>query len=336
MSMRILIATGVYPPAIGGPAQYAKNLRKEWERAGYKVKVKTFRLEHSLPTGVRHFYFFLKILPAVSWSDFIFALDTFSVGWPATCAGRLFGKKIIIRTGGDFLWEGYVEKSKELVLFKDFYKTTRGKWSRKERFIFYITKWTLHHIDTLIFSTKWQREIWFEPYNLEKIKIAFVENYYGAKEESFEPLGKDFIGGVRPLIWKNIKLVQEVFVSKEIMSITATYHPETYSHEGFMTKIAHCYATILVSLGDISPNLILDAIRYNKPFIITKENGLMDRVGDIAIVADPKDQNDIKNKVLWLCEKSNYDSQVKKIKGFSFTHTWEEVAYEIINIWKEI
>ena len=334
--MKILIATGIYPPAIGGPSQYAKNVKIEWEKKGHQVRVKTFSLEHFLPTGIRHLYYFLKIIPAVFWCDFIFALDTFSVGWPATCVGRLLGKKVILRIGGDFLWEGYVEKSKERVLLKDFYMTSKDKWSKKERLIFHITKWTLHHVDALIFSTKWQRDIWFAPYNLEQTKIFFVENFYGSKEKSFEPNKKNFIGGARPLVWKNINLIQEVFTSREVVDVDASYHSETCLHEEFMQKISHCYATILVSLGDVSPNMILDTIRYDKPFILTEENGLMDRISEIAITVNPKDAEDVKNKVLWLCEKENYNRQVEKIKEFNFTHSWGNIADEIIDIWEKI
>jgi len=334
--MKILIATGIYPPRVGGPSQYAKNVKAEWEKGGHKVRVKTFTLEHFLPSGIRHLYYFIKIIPGALWCDFIFALDTFSVGWPATSVAKLFGKKIILRTGGDFLWEGYVERTRDLVLLRDFYKTTRGKWSRKERLIFKLTKWTLRNVNTLIFSTKWQRDIWLDPYELSEVRTALVENYYGAKEESFQPAKKDFIGGTRPLVWKNLELVHKVFASKEVEDIGATFRTETYDHAEFMKKISHSYAVILASLGDISPNLILDAIRHNKPFIITRENGLMDRIGDIAIVVDPKNSNDIKEKILWLCEKDNYENQVEKIKNFNFTHTWEEVAYEIIELWKKL
>ena len=291
------------------------------------VKVRTFRFERYLPSGFRHFFYFLKIIPEVLWCDFIFVLDTFSVGWPATCAAKLFGKKVIIRTGGDFLWEGYVERNKELVLLRDFYQTTQKTWSQKERLIFRMTKWTLHHTDALIFSTKWQRDIWYRPYNLEKIKLFFVENYYGLKEESFKPKDKEFIASTRPLVWKNLDVLKEVGVK---------IHLENSPYKEFMDKLAHAYAVILVSLGDISPNLILDAIRYNKPFIITEENGLMDRIRDIAIIVNPKNPSDIKNKVLWLYEKDNYDNQVKKIKNFNFLHTWKEITDEIIDIWKTI
>ena len=37
--MKILISTGIYPPDIGGPAQYARNLYATWKKQGHDVKV---------------------------------------------------------------------------------------------------------------------------------------------------------------------------------------------------------------------------------------------------------------------------------------------------------
>ena len=59
--MKILITTGIYPPKIGGPAQYAKNLKEAFEKMGNSVSVKTFTIENRIPTGIRHIFFFLKI-----------------------------------------------------------------------------------------------------------------------------------------------------------------------------------------------------------------------------------------------------------------------------------
>lgn len=332
--MRILIATGIYPPKTSGPAQYALNMKREWEGMGHSVKVRTFNFEYKLPSLVRHFYFFLKIIPAVISSDFIFALDTFSVGWPTTCATRLFGKKIIMRTGGDFLWEGYVERTGDLVLLKDFY-STQEKWSRKEQLIFRITKWVLHNVDTLIFSTTWQRDIWMDPYKLSSVKTEIIENRYGEKESSNAAKVLNFISGTRPLKWKNIPILQQAFLDSSVISAGASLDNETLPYDEFMKKIAGSYAVILTSLGDISPHMILDAIRLNKPFILTRENGLMDRISSIAITVDPKNAQDIKEKVLWLCDKNNYDAQVEKIKNFNFTHSWKQIAEEILNLYKK-
>ena len=77
---------------------------------------------------------------------------------------------------------------------------------------------------------------------------------------------------------------------------------------------------LAVALGVGIKNAKELAIKYNKPFIITKENGLMDRIGDIAITVNPRDPADIKQKVLWLCKKENYDAQVAKLQNFNFTH----------------
>ncbi len=330
--MKILIATGIYPPALGGPAKYAFHLRNEWEKIGHKVVVKTFTIEHKLPTLIRHFFFFFKIIPSVVSSDFIYALDTFSVGWPSTMAARLFNKKIILRTGGDFLWEGYVERTGNGVLLKDFYQTTRENWSKKERLIFKITKWVLRNVTALVFSTNWQKDIFTGAYRLDSKNIHVIENYYGPKLPSTEPQEKNFIGGTRKLVWKNLEVLKKAFENTP----DAVLDLNNYSHVEFMKKISKCYATILVSLGDISPNMILECIRYNKPFIITEENGLMNRIGSIAITVDPNNPEDVKDKVLWLLDKNNYEMQVQKIKNFNFTHTWEEIAREVIELYKTL
>ena len=141
---KLLIATGIYPPQVGGPAQYAKELAESFRQAEWEVAVKTYRFEHQLPSGVRHLFYFLKILPAVWQADLVIALDTFSVGLPAVLATRLLGKKVIIRTGGDFLWEDYIERTGEKVLFRNFYINTKERWNKKEQAIFYLTR--LHYL----------------------------------------------------------------------------------------------------------------------------------------------------------------------------------------------
>src|SRR5689334_19581708 len=124
--MRILISTGIYPPKIGGPAQYSKNLKETLEKKGNRVSLKTFDIEDRLPTGVRHLYFFLKIIPALLASKAAIILDTYSVGFPTVLACKLFGKKGVIRTGGDFLWEQYVERTGKKVLLSDFYESEKN------------------------------------------------------------------------------------------------------------------------------------------------------------------------------------------------------------------
>ncbi len=329
---RILIATGIYPPKIGGPAQYAKNLKESFERMGYSVVVKTFNTENRLPTGIRHIFFFLKIIPAVLRVDFIFALDTFSVGLPTVAASRIFGKKVIIRTGGDFLWEGYVERTKKKVLFRNFYSTEKNNLSLKEKIIFLVTKWTLHNTTHIIFSTEWQRDIFINAYILDKNRTSVIENYYGSKESDGEPASKEFIGSTRKLVWKNLDILENVFKKIQEGNSEVSFFLGNLPYEDLMQKMKKSYATILVSLGDISPNMILDSIRQGIPFICTKEIGIYERIKDAGIFVDPLNESEIKNAIKELLTEEGYRKAKERVKSFNFVHTWDEIAKEFLDI----
>ena len=140
--MKILIATGIFPPDIGGPAQYAKELAEEFLRQGHKVKVLAYKFKKKLPTGIRHLFYFLRLFFSLGGIDLIIALDTFSVGLPTILAARIFGKKTILRTGGDFLWENYVQKTGNPLTIKDFYDK-KPKLSLKFKLVFSLSKFVL-------------------------------------------------------------------------------------------------------------------------------------------------------------------------------------------------
>ncbi len=327
--MKIIIATGIFPPAIGGPAEYAFRLREALQALGHEVSVLTYRREKMLPTGIRHLWFFCRCLARFPSADFILALDTYSAALPAVAAAKLLRRKILIRTGGDFLWEWYVERTGDLVLLRHFYETRLPKLNLKERTIFFLTRLTLHHADRLVFSTTWQRELWRGPYRLTEERTAIIENFYGPKETSFPPPAKNFVGATRPLKWKNTARVAEAF--RRVPRAAGVYYDrEPAPHDEFMDKISHCYAVIVASLGDISPNTVLDAIRYGKPFIVTKETGLIDRIGDIGIFVDPENVDDIAEKVAFLSEPAHYEEARRKIEAFPFRHDWPAIAREFL------
>ncbi len=330
--MKILIATGIYPPQIGGPAQYAKELAEALRRAGNEVSVKTYRLEHQLPTGIRHIYYFLKILPAVWRADAVIALDTFSVGLPAVATGRLLGTPVIIRTGGDFLWEGYVERTGDKVLLRQFYQTSRSKWNLKEKIIFALSGWTLRNATKLVFSTAWQRGIFTPVYNLNQAKISLINNFSGPKLPSLPPSDKVFVAGTRPLKWKNLDTLTQAFAQIETAKLDLTTAP----YQEFLEKIKTSYAIILVSLGDISPNLVLDALSLNKPVILTTETGFKELLKDTVMWVDPLDQKDIAEKVKLLLDPTVYQDYVARAAQFNYVHTWDQIASEFTQVIKNI
>ncbi|OHA19773.1 MAG: hypothetical protein A3C08_02175 [Candidatus Taylorbacteria bacterium RIFCSPHIGHO2_02_FULL_47_18] len=340
--MRIIVATGIYPPDIGGPAQYARETALAWERAGHSVSVCSFSAFRAFPSGIRHLAYFCAAFFRALRADFIFIPDTFSAAVPAVAVGKILRKKTIIRTGGDFLWEQYVERTGDLVLLRHFYQTRLQKLNTKERLIFRLVGWALRNASSVVFSTEWQRDIFSQPYRLDLEKCSVIENYYGSREHSvysdiLENIRirkeKVFVGGTRPLLWKNLARVKSAFAEAQKQDTSIRLQLETGSRGKFLLDIQSAYAVIIASLGDISPNTILEAIQFGKPFILTRETGLYERLKDIAVWVNPEDERDIAEKILWLADEQNYVAQAAKIRAFSFAHSWDEIASEILHIY---
>ena len=333
--MKILICTGIYPPDIGGPAEYAKNIVKELEASGHNVSAMYYQFEKKMWIGIRHIFYFLKILPYVIDSDFIIALDTFSVGFPAVLAAKLCNRKIIVRVAGDFLWENYIENGGQEISLKDFY-IKKPELSLKQRMISKLSQFVFSNSSALVFSTDWQKKI-IETNYFVKNNLFIIENYYGPKLDSFKPKEKNYIFAGRAIKLKNIERLKAAF--NEAKKIDSGIKLEIFSkisHEELLIKIQSCYAVILPSLSDISPNFILDAIRANKPFILTKETGLDNKLGDVGLFIEPFNKNDIKEKVLFLVDDKNYLEYVKKLENFNFTHSWKEIVDEFLEIYKKL
>ncbi len=102
---RILLATGIYPPDIGGPATYSQTLFDKLPKYGLKTEVLSYGSVRKFPKVFRHIIYFLKVLARGFKSDIIFAQDPVSVGLPACLAARLLGKKFFIKIVGDYAWE---------------------------------------------------------------------------------------------------------------------------------------------------------------------------------------------------------------------------------------
>ncbi|MEK9131690.1 MAG: glycosyltransferase family 4 protein [Patescibacteria group bacterium] len=345
--MRVLITTGIYPPQIGGPAQYAKRLAEAFVGHGQEVSVATYGRLLYLPTGVRHLFFFFRILPKVWRADVVLALDTFSVGVPSVLAGKILGKKVVIRTGGDFLWEGYVELTGKKVLLRNFYESEMANLNLKEKKIFALTKWVLKNTATVVFSTAWQKDIWQKPYGLEKVETDIVENFYGEKEihdsgcmihegETRNQKKMVFVGFTRALKWKNVDTLTRAFAEAKKVRPGLVLDLAQVPYEQAMEKIKNARCAILVSLGDISPNFALDALRLGVPIILTTENGITDRVGAVVRLVDPLDQADITQAILEMTDDTIHATYVEKIGQCNYVHTWEDIAKEFLTLFQKL
>ncbi len=249
----------------------------------------------------------------------------------------LMHKKYVLRTGGDFLWESYVERTGDLVLFKDFYSTRMEKLSRKEKLVFSLGGKALRYARTVVFSTQWQQNIFTKVYRLDPKKQSIVENFCHPRETFAEPEGRFFVAGTRHLKWKNAELLKEAFAEAQIEIQKKGLEPIELDcgkavYDSFVEKIRHAYAVILVSIGDISPNMIYDAIGTGTPFVVTTETGITNRIKDAAVFVDPLNKKDIVDKIVWIADPKNRAIQAKKVQAISFVHTWEQIGDELIKV----
>ncbi len=108
---KIIIATGIFPPQIGGPATYSKLLRDELPARGFDVTVVNFGDVRRLPKVIRHIVYFFKILFYSVSTDIIYAQDPASVGLPVMLASKILRKKFYLKVVGDYAWEQGVQRS---------------------------------------------------------------------------------------------------------------------------------------------------------------------------------------------------------------------------------
>ncbi|MEK7613566.1 MAG: glycosyltransferase family 4 protein [Patescibacteria group bacterium] len=105
--MRVLIATGLFPPEGGGPATYSKTLLDELPSRGIATSVLPYREVRSVPKILRHSAYFFRLLSRTFRfkPDIIFAQDPLSVGLPAALAAFITRKKFVVKIVGDYAWE---------------------------------------------------------------------------------------------------------------------------------------------------------------------------------------------------------------------------------------
>lgn len=120
INKKILIATGIYPPDIGGPATIVKALSDSLIENGFEVKIITYStvkylnsddenvfriLKNGLVSKIKYLF---KMYQLALWSDVVYVTDTYSVGYFAYILKKIINKKYIIRFAGDSAWEASV------------------------------------------------------------------------------------------------------------------------------------------------------------------------------------------------------------------------------------
>ncbi|MBI3442711.1 MAG: glycosyltransferase family 4 protein [Candidatus Sungbacteria bacterium] len=215
LSCRILVATGLFPPEIGGPATYSKLLQDELPKSGFVVTVLPFRSVRHLPKLIRHGAYFWNIFWRGLAADVIFAQDPVSVGAPAALAAMLTRKKFVLKIVGDYAWE---QGSQRFGVADPLDEFLEKKYDWKVEMLRRLERWVACRADSIVVPSEYLRGV-VTRWGVPRDRITVIYNAFDppirmlTKNEAREKLG--FSGTVlisvgRLVPWKGFEAVIEL------------------------------------------------------------------------------------------------------------------------------
>ncbi|MHB8710411.1 MAG: glycosyltransferase [Minisyncoccota bacterium] len=333
--MKLVIATPLYPPEIGGPATYAKLLEEGLPREGVEVELVKFSDVRHLPKVVRHIVYFWRVFRVARVADVVLAFDTWSTGVPALLAAKARGKKSLVRIGGDILWETYIQRTRVPIRLSEFYTSTKT-FSFKEHLIFMGTRWITRHADALVFNTAWQKTLWGNVYGFDRGKASVIENEYPTEREISPAKGRVFVSAGRPHFLKNFRTLEAAFADLKRTSPDIELDTRTLPPSEHRARIRDSYLVVISSVSEISSNTAIDAIRYGKPFIMPYDNGARERLAGAGISIDTLDADALRRAMGTLLDAGEYARASERVRTFTFSHSPEEVVKEFIVILEKV
>lgn len=349
--MKIVLATPIYPPEIGGPATYAQKLQEGMEKAGYLVSVVSYKGLRRIPQPFRIFLYFLKLFKASRRCDLIYAFSLMSCALPAHFCGR----KTVIRIGGDYLWERAAEAGTTAKSLREYYEALPK--SLKTRIISMV----LRGVDKLIFTSKFQKDIYLKYFGINQDKTVVIPNpfpefnllahqrpdtesqiLYAGRFIKLKNLSRLVEAFGKVLTFDNppiLKIIGKGPELENLKSLIADLKLEDritiakpLPQESLWEEIRKSRFCVLPSLSEITPNFALECIKLGTPILLTRETGFYDIFKDDLVFIDPFDVEDIKNKMEFLLHENNLNNYRQKISRIDTNRNWKNIIEENIKI----
>lgn len=359
--MKLVLATGIFPPDIGGPATYVATLAEELSTLGHDVTVVTYgqtlpprgayRLRHVSKSGgplFRWRRYAEELRRAAEGADVVEAFSSVSVGIPLVLS-RLRGPKLVLRLGGDFPWERATDRG---------YNGSLRAWFTSSRPTAQLLAPVLRRFDHLIFSTQYQHELYARAYR-GLPSSSVIENALPGGTPVPHALHRPprLLSFGRFVRFKNLPALARAMVQLpdchltfvgegpdegHIRSVCAAHPPLTErirflppAHGAEKTAIFAEHDLLVVpSLTDISPNSALEARSAGLPVLLTRETGLSERLTKGMMLADLQAPDQIASAVR--SALSRYDVLAAEAATPPVARTWSEVAADHIALFSRL
>ncbi len=274
--MKILIATGIFPPDIGGPATYSKLLFDELPKRGFEVDILSFGEVRKFPKLIRHFLYFLKVLKLGRKADIIFAQDPVSVGLPVCIASKILRKKFALKIVGDYAWEQGMQRFGVKDLLDDFLDRKYG-W--QVEILRKIQKFVAKNASIIIVPSGYLEKI-VSSWGIDSGKIRVIYNSFESrdlilsKDEARKKLdlnGFILVSAGRMVPWKGFDVLIDIMpeILKEILAAKLIIIGDGPEKENLKFKIKNLKLENKILLaGQLSQGNVLSYLRAGDLFVL--------------------------------------------------------------------
>ncbi len=231
--MRIVLATGIYPPEIGGPATFTRALATSLQSASIRTAIVTYGdgATQRVPAPVRvvfrgtsvfrrYFSYACAVYQAARGADLVFAQGPVSEGIPAMIGAVLARRPFALKVVGDFAWETAQRQGNTQPL-DAFLSRPEASW--KSRVLILLERIVARHAVRVITPSRYlesvvqrwgvadsRRVVIYNAVHEETPDVAHevLRTQYGLEGKRI------LLAGGRLVPWKRIDLLLEIMVSR--------------------------------------------------------------------------------------------------------------------------
>lgn len=215
--MKIILATAVFPPEIGGPATYVKEVAERlrdtheitivaYASTSEKVPGTTLiTVSKRRPLPLRLLKFTSVLYRAARNADVMYVQNAVAAGLPAIIVNFLTGIPVVIKFVGDEAWERATQLHQTTKQLEDFLAHPEG--SLRIRLIMQLQGWVLRHADAVTTPSAYLTEAVIRAYRVKRSRTAV--NYNAAEKTEMVPLAAtvvphQIVTTARLVAWKGI------------------------------------------------------------------------------------------------------------------------------------
>lgn len=284
--MKILVATGIFPPDIGGPATYVPKIAYELTKKKHRVTVislsdkvahddskysfKILRIKRAMFKPLRVVQTIVQIIKVGRTSDLLFVNG---LGVEAALANMALRKPLVHKIVGDWAWE---QARNQGLTLDSVEKFQRKKYSPKIEFLKKLRSFYSKRADVIITPSKYlQKTVSGWGINSNHIKVIHnaIESSVNLQESPTQPReGLDLFGYVvvtagRLVPWKGInQLIEVVSQMDDINLVIIGNGPEEDNLRSLSIKLE--LENRVKFLGSVSQSDVLRYLRAADIFVL--------------------------------------------------------------------